>query len=414
MNSTAIRGLLAGVLVLGVAGVGHAQEAPKLGETVKEKTRADYEPIGARAGSFLVFPKLEVGETYNDNIFSTDSDERHDFITIISPSVAVNSDFARHALNLKLGADVGRYADYDAEDYEDYNASVDGRIDVLRDATITIGAGYKKLHEDRGDPDAASGINPGEYEVKSFDLGAKFKPNRISLEWDGSLKRSDYDDVKTTTGTTNNDDRDKDEYVTSLRVGYEIVPEFEAFVKGTYNVGSYDDAVDDFGFDRDSDGFEVVAGTAVDLTGLLTGDVFVGYMKQVYDDANLENISGPSAGISLTWNVTKLTTLKGNVSRTISDTTTANSPGSMTTIAGISAEHELRRNLILDGELKYTLADYESIARHDQTYDVSAGADYLLNRNFFARIEYSFRKKHIDVGTDYSENKFTINLGAQF
>ena len=33
------------------------------------------------------------------------------------------------------------------------------------------------------------------------------------------------------------------------RAGYEIIPDYEAFVRGSYNTVDYDDAVDDLGID---------------------------------------------------------------------------------------------------------------------------------------------------------------------
>src|SRR5262245_9455769 len=44
------------------------------------------EPRGLHAGGFLVFPRLEIGERYDDNIFATKNGRESDFITLISPS----------------------------------------------------------------------------------------------------------------------------------------------------------------------------------------------------------------------------------------------------------------------------------------------------------------------------------------
>src|SRR5512143_1338967 len=49
-------------------------EAAPHGETVATRVRPELEPLGIRAGSFLILPKLGVDGTYNDNVFATNHD----------------------------------------------------------------------------------------------------------------------------------------------------------------------------------------------------------------------------------------------------------------------------------------------------------------------------------------------------
>ena len=62
-------------LSLGIPAVALAQEV------------GPYEPLGIRAGSFLIYPTLSVSEAYDDNVFATDNDTEDDWITLISPRV---------------------------------------------------------------------------------------------------------------------------------------------------------------------------------------------------------------------------------------------------------------------------------------------------------------------------------------
>ncbi|HEY6432959.1 MAG TPA: TIGR03016 family PEP-CTERM system-associated outer membrane protein [Acetobacteraceae bacterium] len=52
------------------------------------------------APGFLVVPRISAFEEFNDNIFQTQNDRRYDFITLLSPGVAISGDTPR--LNLKL------------------------------------------------------------------------------------------------------------------------------------------------------------------------------------------------------------------------------------------------------------------------------------------------------------------------
>lgn len=68
------------------------------GDTVASRARPELDPLGIRAGAFLIFPELAIDEIYNDNIFAENNDETDDFITSIQPEVTIESDWSRHAL----------------------------------------------------------------------------------------------------------------------------------------------------------------------------------------------------------------------------------------------------------------------------------------------------------------------------
>ena len=389
-----------------------AQDKPK---PVGERPQEDYDAKGIRAGAFQLFPVLEITETYDDNIFAVNTGETSDYLTDFSPQLKIKSDWGRHALNFDASANITRYADNDKEDYEHYDFGVDGRIDATKAVTIDLGAKHGISTEERGSPDDVGGIAPTDTDTTTLDGGIKYKANRISVELDGEFKRLNFDDVATTTGITNNDDRDRDEFVGTLRLGYEIQEEYEAFVEVTYTTIDYSDALDDGGFNRDSDGPTILAGVDLDLGGLLRGDISAGYLQRSFDDATLKDISGFNAGVGLTWNPTELTTVKPSFSRNIQETTSANVSSFITTSFGITVDHELRRNIILGARASFAADDYQGTNREDETVKYGLSVDYKLNRNFYLGVDYNFKDKTSNqVGSDQTVNTAFIRLGAQF
>src|SRR3546814_8891709 len=115
--------------------------------------------------------------------------------------------------------------------------------------------------------------------------------------------------------TIDQGDRDRDRTEIALRTGYEFTPLREVYLLGAYNFREYDRATDRNGFRRDSDGYTLAVGAEYDLTGITFLDAYVGYTTQDYDDARLQELKGWTAGAKLTWNVTRLTTLTGPLSR---------------------------------------------------------------------------------------------------
>jgi len=416
MTLTILRGVAVALGVSAAIGVApiQAQETPR-GQTVTERQRPDLDPLGMHAASFLVFPKFSLGESYNDNIFATTGNRKDDFITTLSPELRAQSDWNRHFLAFEARGDIGRYATNSSEDFEDATISANGRVDIVRDAFVSGGATLNKFHEDRGSPDEVNGKFPTEYMVFSPTVGAANRWNRFSLRGDATLQRYMYDNAVTSTGSSiNNKDRDRSQYTVSLRGGYEIVPEYEAFVRVAYNTVNYSSAVDDNGFNRDSDGYEAVVGTRIDLSGVTYGDVFAGYRRQMYDDARLRTVNGPTFGGAITWNVTSLTTAKGSIVRTVEESTLSNASGFFATDFRASVDHELLRNLLIGATVGYLVDDYEGISREDDYYKAGAYARYLMNRNLYLTARYDYERRASDaVGADYDKNIFMLRLETQ-
>lgn len=385
--------------------------AQQRGETVTERSRPELDPLGVRVGSFYLYPKLSVTQAYDDNIFRTDSSEEEDFITVLSPSLRLKSNWNNHSLTLGARADVGLYGDNSNEDYEDYFLDASGVLDITRRAKAAGSLSYARRHEGRGEPDDAGGAEPTEYD--QFNAAAAFKQkfNRLSATLGVKFLRYDFDDVP----TVNNDDRDRDEHEVYLRLGYEIVPAYEAFILGSFNHRDYDDAVDDDGVNRDSDGYEVVGGVRIDLSGTAFGDVFVGYHEQDYDDSALDTISGVSIGAALTWNVSRLTTFKVDIKRTIEETTQTGASGYFATVFGLSVDHELLRNFLVGGKASFSRNDYEGISREDDHLGANIYGKYMLSRNLYATLSYDYRDRDSSVaGDDYTSNVIMLRLETQY
>ena len=392
------------------------------GETVTNRPRPDFDPLGVRAGSFIILPSVGLQEEYSDNIFSTETGEQGDFITTVSPQLSVQSDWNNHMLRFDGGADVAIYSDNDSENFEDYRFGAGGRVDVTRQTKIRPRVAYRQGHTDRSSPNDAGGVEPTIFDVLSAGLEGSHTFNRLSVTLGGAFDQYDYDDVATGGGgTINNDDRDRDDIEGSVRLGYEFSPNYEGFVRGAYNVRNYDSAVDDNGVNRDSDGVEIVAGVGIDFGGITFGDFFAGYRSQDYDDPLLDTASGPVVGADITWNVTQLTTVTGTVSREIRESTTLDpvtgnfASGRFFSTVGVAVDHELRRNVLLGATVSASQDDFQGIDRTDDVYRAGLSAKYLINRYANVGGEYRLRVRESDAaGADFTENQFLLRLRVQY
>lgn len=400
------------VLLVAFADTVAAQEELQRGETVIERPRPEISALGVRAGSFFIYPLLDVGTTYEDNVFATDDGEQSDIIFNLRPSVDVRSNFSRHQLRLLAGADVARYVDNSSENYEDFNLEASGRYDITGSSAASAGLGYERLHEGRSDPESPSGrAEPVEYSLTTGTIGYSQGFNRLSVGVDGEARYVDYRDVRLRNGLVSDQDvRDRWEYSGTVRAGYTIQTGYEAFVRGTYEIIEYESDLQE----RNSDGYEIVVGTALDLTGLITGEVYAGYLTRDYDNPALNDFDGIAFGGSLDWLITELTSIRGEVSRSIRETTLPSASGYDRTVLALGVDHELLRTLILSGRLQYREDDYNGVDRTDDYYTASFGARYTLNRYLYVSGAYTHERRNSTLtNADYDDNLIELRVGAQ-
>jgi len=284
--------------------------------SVYERYREDYNAPGIRSGSFLFYPSISAGAKYDSNIYAQESGVTDDFIAVIKPSMAFVSDWNSDALQVFADADIARYADNGSEDYDDFNVGASGRKDISHGTEIHADILYSDGHEDRGSADAVGNqVAPANTSTFKASIGFKRDVSVLSLAVDGSYQKLNFDDVALNGGgTLNNDDRDRDRKKVKARVGYELADGREAFIQAAMDRVEYDNSKEDGGPQRNSDGYEVVAGAAFDLTGKARGEVFAGYMKRAYDSDTLGSTDGINFGAELLWNVTGLTSFTGSIS----------------------------------------------------------------------------------------------------
>lgn len=408
-------------LLAGLSGAAFAEDVgsdqrgvtDQRGVSVKERARPDYDAAGIRAGSFMVYPSASLTEAYSDNIYAAKTNKTDDFITTLGAGVAVLSNWNRHSLNLRAGLEQLFYADNADEDNFNWNIGADGRIDILRDTRLSLNGSFAQLHEDRTDPNTpAAASEPTEYYVTSAGASFYQKFNRLFAEVSGTYSKYDYKDVTSLAATVIDQDfRDRDQYTESLKFGYDVSPDTNVYIQGTLNQRMYRQSPPVVALDRDSDGYDIVAGSDFRITNLLQGGVFVGYQKQTYDSAVLSDISGIAYGADVNWFVTPLTTINLSGASSVEETTTAGSSGFQRRSVDLTVDHELMRNVILSGNVGYANESYEVITRKDDVWNAGLGVQYLLNRNFDVGLNYDYSDRSSDISVnDYQVNEVGLTI----
>lgn len=402
--------------------------APSVGPAparrVERPSAAPGESKPIQTGSWLLYPELVVTGLHDDNVFATRANRVRDWAAIFSPSLTLRSAFDRHAAVLQAAGDFTRYDDQTAEDTDDFRLSAEGRYDIDDGFNIYGGARYLRDHEDRESADATNGISPTIYYNTRLYAGVFKQLDRFSLRLGGTWQDLDFRDVPFLSGggavsIINNDDRDRRRATLGLRVGYAFAPQTEGFVQIASDERRYRQTPDDLGFDRNSDGYRLLAGVRHNVARMLKAEVFGGFMHQDYDDSRLQDVSTPALGANVVWNATEATTLNLMVDRTVEETGLATVAGSavagassyVNSYAAITADHRLTAALSLYGSLSFARSDYQGVDRTDDYGGAGIGAAYRVARWMIVDASYQYRELNSSApDEDFRRNLFFLRL----
>ena len=386
-----------------------AAQEPDTFRTVEGRFASVLQPAGVPVGAMRLFPRIGVGTLYSDNVFANDEIKKNDWALLTEAEAVLQSDTSRYFAELGVRADFASFDDFDENDYDNGQLWFSGRLDLTGTSNIDVDLSYAGLSE----PRTSNNIAPGsteltEYTVSTISGMYNYQPNRWKLRLDGRFRNFDFDDNQTLTGVVDNDDRDREMVDFGTRVGYDIAKNYGLFLEGRIDSVDYDQRFDNKGFERSYDGYEVRLGTDLKLSGLVMGELFLGYLSRDFDDSRFDKADGVSYGAAINYVITDLWTLKIGGSRTTDPTTVAGASTTLNSEVSLGIDYELRRNLVLRMGFQYVNEDFESIAREDDDKIFSFGAEYRMNRNFW--LTAGFRHWDRDSSpSDFGGREFTIN-----
>lgn len=428
------------IMLISVTGAAHAQVAqpvsvPDLTQPVQapefvsvgQRPHPEYDLPGLHMGGFIANPSLDIGEEFNSNIYGLPV-VRSDFITQINPAVDATSNWNNDAFGFHAESDIDKHARFTADDTTNAIIQANGRLDIFHDQTLSLGLGYQALHEDRSSPDsiaqaqeAGSGSfarNPTPFAVTTGQFDYVYAPNRIGLELLGDVNAYDFSNVRTLDNSLEiNSDQNREEYTLTPRVSYTFNANYTAFFQVSGDIRSYDtsrDATPEH-YKRSSVGYDIDVGNVFDIDRVITGQFYVGYRAQNYDDPRLSNISGVSFGASVLWNVTQLTSIKLSGSRSTQETILQGASGVFDTTLEVSVEHEILHNVLISVGATYDDAAYQGVKQTDDTYGINASVRWKINRYLTAGATVDYTKRSSNVGIDrFDRNQVMIDIKGQF
>ncbi len=376
-----------------------------------------YAPLGLRMGTLLVNPSAEAGIGYDTNPERRAGAKKGSAFARAEGGLALRSDWAVHELTADIRGGYNRYFTLPNADRPDGSGRVGLRLDAAKDTAFDL---ELRGRIDSQTPGSANltGQAQGRPLIYQYggSAGVTQRFNRFALSARASVDRTDYADAKLGDGLTlSQKDRNLTQYGVRLRAGYEVTPGLVPFAEVLLDTRKYDLKADSTGFRRDSDGLQLRAGTSIELTRTLTGEVSAGYGLRRYEDQRLSDLRAPVVEAVLTWAMSPLTTLKLRGATEFEETTIAGSSGAITRRLSAELSHAFLRNLTATATASYGRSDFQGVARQDDTVRAGLGLEYALTRNLVLRGSFNHERTTSNVaGNNINGNIWLFGVRGQF
>lgn len=379
---------------------------------VMARPRPDYDALGIPVGGFLLFPQLTAYGTYDSNVFRTTESTLDDYFFTFAPSLRLKSNWGLNSLELYGGANAYQYLTYSHQNLADWNVGADGRYDIAEGISLYANGMLSDAHESLASPNTVGNQqSPTRYYDKHADISTTVQPNRLGFNAGGIFDRYDYDNTPLIGGgRENNADRSFDDYQAYLRAFYEFSPGYTIFARTTYESRQFDQFLDRSGVHRSSTGYRVDGGADVQFTHLISGEVYLGYLK--YDFSRpLTDVGGVDYGAKLDWLATPLITVHLEGERTLTPIILPGASVQDNETVSLSADYELLRNLIIQARTDYIDSSYPGTNRHDKAPDFQLGTKYLINHLMSLDLDYILTKRTSNApGGTFNDNEITLGL----
>jgi hypothetical protein len=376
-------------------------------QPVGTRSNPEYDPQPILYRSFDITPSIEVGERFDSNIFGSSVHPLPDFITVARPAVSVVSDWGGGDAVAFYGAgDVEQFARHTSDNVGNVTLEADDRYDIVTGEYLELRTGYQIQHENRFAADSEQAVElagggafarfPTEFDVALGTLSFVRSLGLFGLAVDAGAQAYAFSNEPTLNGgLAINSDRNRDVYTVTPRLSYELEPDVQAFVQISGSRTQYDTVVDTTPdhFKRSSYSYAAAAGSQFDIADAVTGEFYLGYLGNQYDDARLQSINGPYFGGNFLWNVTPRTSLTLDSSRTIAETILIGSPGAFLDQVDVGIQQEVLTNVLATGNASYLATEYQGIGRTDDVYSLSTGAKWQLNRYFGFTVNGSWQRR---------------------
>ncbi|PKG82538.1 hypothetical protein CXF85_13725 [Colwellia sp. 75C3] len=326
-----------------------------------------------------VNPTLNTGIKYDDNIFSTDTDETGSAIVNVDPALNFTLNDGVNLYSFDIGLKSGTYLSSSDDNFLDANVAFNSHLEPSSKHRFDIALMANTITEARGtglaEGSADTISEPLEYADQTaaltYEFGALSTAARIAF--DAKYYNKAY---RNFTSVTQVNDFD------SIKLGstffYNTHAATDLFVEVYRDAIRYQHvAAGDTR--RDSDDYRALAGIKWEVTALTSGNVKLGYQEKDFTEQGRENFTGLSWQAGVQWQPLTYSSISFDTSRAARDTDTVGDYINATSYS-LGWMHSWSHNLSSKVSASLANDDYSGVTRTDDTTTLSVSINYELTR----------------------------------
>lgn len=326
--------------------------------------------------SFVLHPSVSGRVTYDSNIYNVDTGTRSDAVFNVQPRLELQSDFPRHALILRAGADINRYASVTAENSEAWDASAAGRLELGGRIDVVPEVGIARQIDKRGTAGEQFATDrPISSRSRFAQIAISRTQGKIELVVNGRVAKREYDAAEIGGVPISLADRDVVTRFASVQARLRFSPALKGFVEVGGNEVNYSLAASRF---RNSSGYTVLAGTQLQITNLVELEAGAGYVRQNFESALFKPVSGLDYRLTARWTPRPTWLVTAAVQRNVDASPRQDAPAILRSEYRLSTQHAFSDRLIGEGRVAYMTEEYRGIDRTDRNFRVGASVQYRL------------------------------------
>lgn len=379
---------------------------------------ADPSWSGNFTGSFTV------NEYYTDNVFFARplwhdgalEPRRGDWVTVFLPALNYRLEREGHRINVGGTAEIGRYATYGSENYEDFRLYSNGahRLDPMTAAVW--GVSIARDHEPRNsiEPSAQIGpVPPVYWNTSSYGaVSRRFGDDTVKVGY--TFDRYDF----VSTGGINYDYRDRNMATAGARWTHRQDDTTSIYAEGTADVRNYDS--DSYVLnnvtlpDRDSAGFRGNLGWQKKFSETVDVELYAGLIFQTFEHAGFDDVVAANYGGDLSWRPLPGTSVTINAQRTLEETTLADTSSYLRTAVSLQVRQLIREDFSVYGGASAAMLDFQGTSREDQLTNAWLGFRKYVSPKLFVGAEAAYEERESNLAlNDYTEARIMGRIGIE-
>ena len=350
-------------------------------------------------------PTISVGEGYTDNLFLSDSDKEHDYITTISPEFSFNIAGKNNGADISYAPTYSIYDEFSENDTWRHSVLLSGWADVSKNNRIEIRDSFLRTEDPVSEADIATlRIEEPTALIDSTIRRSRqtYYTNSASIRFTHQFGESDVVYLEYLNRILENDDPDSEDstrHNPSIGLTYWFLPRFGLDTDISYTKGDFDT----------NDDFDQWSGN-VRLIRRLTRqfETFIQYDHTSLDyDEDSDDYQTYNPSIGFNYSPAQDLSLLFDIGYYINDTEGRDNDDGLTANIGLSKTFR-RGSLRLTGSSGHEQTSFgaENLGS-TEFYETGASATCELTRHISGNIFGSYRKNEYGAVVNELEDKIT-------